>query len=284
MKRPIVVVIPLLLLAAAPRLDLDAQIRRGNDAFAAKDYLQAIKHYEQAEPHATDPGLIAFNKAAAYYQLALDSKLPHEQTTHYLAAAQHYRCATENAGEPRLRHARFGLANSLMQGQPGDLTAVRAAIAAYRALLKSDALDESLTRHARHNLEVAKKTLVELLAQGDPDKPPQESDGSDPKKPPKPERNPMSPDGQGENNQGTKQPRATEIPAEVKPGDKPMPTTKKEAGPGNATAGPKPTPSPALSAAQANRDLDDAVRKIGDRLKETRLPSSSAPLPGVKDW
>ena len=63
--------VAVLIVAAAPKESIDDLIRRGNAAFEAKDYLGAVRLYEQAEVHATDPGLVAFNKAAALYRLGL---------------------------------------------------------------------------------------------------------------------------------------------------------------------------------------------------------------------
>src|SRR5687768_8935958 len=110
-------IVPMLIVAAAPRTTVDDLVRRGNDAFEAKDYAGAVRLYEQAEALTTDPGLVAFNKAAALYQLAMSSKVAPEKTGLFRRAEEHYRCAADDRAEPRRLLARFGLANSLMQGR-----------------------------------------------------------------------------------------------------------------------------------------------------------------------
>ena len=54
-------------LSAAPPAD-DA-LRRGNEAFARKDYAEAVRAYAAAEERIADPGQVAFNKATALYHL-----------------------------------------------------------------------------------------------------------------------------------------------------------------------------------------------------------------------
>ena len=44
-------------------------IRQGNAAFARDELETALSLYEKAETDATDPGLVAFNKAAVLYRL-----------------------------------------------------------------------------------------------------------------------------------------------------------------------------------------------------------------------
>src|SRR5262249_2605644 len=201
-------------------------------AFEGKDLAAAVRHYEQAEALTTDPGLIAFNNAAALYQLALGSKVQHEKTGLFRRAEEHYRCAADDPAEPRRLLARFGLANSLLQGRSEEIAAVRRAISCYRDCLKTDTLDESLTADARHNLEVAKGTLARLLERPPPDKPPQEQ-GDERKNPPRKEPDPKNQGGIGDPTTGATDPQPMGDPAEAKNGPKPIPTKRPEAGPGN---------------------------------------------------
>src|SRR5207247_5232872 len=63
-----VMLIALLNVSAADPPAADAFLRQGNDAFARQDYENALKYYEQAEGVTFDPGLVAFNKAAAFFR------------------------------------------------------------------------------------------------------------------------------------------------------------------------------------------------------------------------
>src|SRR5437868_9442964 len=94
-------------LAASParRPDPEEWMRQANDALRRQDYSRAIALYEEVEPYATDPGLVAFNLATAKYQLAASG----DGGPQVLAdAEQLYRCCTE-PGEPRRARALYGL-------------------------------------------------------------------------------------------------------------------------------------------------------------------------------
>jgi tetratricopeptide (TPR) repeat protein len=150
----------LLLVAAQPGEDW---IRAGNDAYQRQEYAAALDHYTRAEKEAADPGLVAFNKAAAYYQLGK-----------FAEAEQGYRCAladAEHVSAARHVQSLYGLANALVERSrpPDDPKAARfdphAAVArlleaqqSYNRCLKlrEDFLD------ARHNLDVCERLLIEL--------------------------------------------------------------------------------------------------------------------------
>src|SRR5262249_52763426 len=198
-------------------------------AFEGKDLAAAVRHYEQAEALTTDPGLIAFNNAAALYQLALGSKVQHEKTGLFRRAEEHYRCAADDPAEPRRLLARFGLANSLLQGRPEELAAVRRAVSCYRDCLKGNVLEEPLLTDARHNLEVAKQSLARLLAKSPPDKPPPEH-GGDEKEPKKKEPEPSRPQGMGDPSTGPTKAQPGGDPVDAKDRQKPIPTQQTQAG------------------------------------------------------
>jgi Ca-activated chloride channel family protein len=132
--------------SAADPLDADALVREGNQAFAAKQYERALKLYEDAEPLTRDPGLIAFNKAAAYYRLE-----------RYKDAIDAYRRAVEDDRAPPERKARmyFDLGNALAQHAGERAAPLAEAVANYRKCLYQPNLPDSLRRDARHNLELA---------------------------------------------------------------------------------------------------------------------------------
>lgn len=69
-------------------------MRLGNAAFGQKDYDAAVNFFEAAEARTADPGLVAFNKAAALYRLG-----------RYAEAERHYRMCLEDAEGPRKAQA-----------------------------------------------------------------------------------------------------------------------------------------------------------------------------------
>src|SRR5437660_528165 len=79
-------------------------VRRGNDAYEHGDYAAALEAYARAVPETTDPGQVAFNQAAACYQLG-----------QYTQAEEAYRRCLEDAAGGRRVRALYGLANALAQ-------------------------------------------------------------------------------------------------------------------------------------------------------------------------
>jgi tetratricopeptide (TPR) repeat protein len=275
----------LLLVAAAPRSSIDDLIRSGNQAFEAKKYAEAVRLYQEAEVLATDPGLVAYNKAAALYQMALAANTPSEAIVYYRGAEEHFRCAAEERSAPRHLLARFGLANSLLQGRAGDAGAIREAIRSYREVLTADGLDGALLDHARHNLGVAKLHLLRLEARKDPRKPPEEQGDGDNKKPPREDRkDPGNPQDQGNPTQTQGQPRPGDDNEQAKDGKKPVPTDRKEAGAGKEKPILDDLAAPPLTAEEAVEELDLAVQRILLEQRGKRFRSSRFPPGGVKDW
>src|SRR5262249_30095499 len=93
----------LFLLGATPRSNL---LHQGIGAYDAENFKDAVTIFESAETETLDPGLIAFNKAAALYRL-----------TEYADAARHYRRCLEDATGPRRARALYNLGNCLVQQQ-----------------------------------------------------------------------------------------------------------------------------------------------------------------------
>jgi tetratricopeptide (TPR) repeat protein len=146
---PLVLLIAGFVAGAAEPQAADELVREGNAAFERGDYGAAETHFSRAEEHATDPGLIAFNKAAALYSEG-----------RYRDAEVHLRRALSDAAIPSERRARslYNLGNSLVQ-QAGesDVPRLRAAIRTYELCLEEvvDG-DPGLRSDAAHNLELAK--------------------------------------------------------------------------------------------------------------------------------
>src|SRR5713101_7133385 len=111
-----------LLLVAVPALAATSVpedlLRRGNALYERGDYVGAAAAYAEAEARITDPGLAAFNKAAALYQKGL-----------YRDAELAYRCCLEDAVGPRRTFALYGLGTALVrQGRERGADVLREAI------------------------------------------------------------------------------------------------------------------------------------------------------------
>jgi Ca-activated chloride channel family protein len=139
-------VLALFSVAAADPQQIEAWIREGNRAYSAGDYDGALKAYELAESSTLDPGLIAFNKAAAYYRLGRHKE-----------AIDSYRRALEDDVAPPERRARahFDLGNALLQNAGGSSHQLGEAVASYRACLHQKDIPDKLRADARANLELA---------------------------------------------------------------------------------------------------------------------------------
>lgn len=167
-----------IVLAAAAPVDVDDLLRRGNAAYADEDYADALQLYEQAEERATDPGLVAFNKAAALYRL-----------DRFREAELHYRRCLEDSLAPRVvgmrpRQARawYDLGNCLLKQAPDDRKTIEQALDCYRESMgladeDQELLAKELLANVRHNFEVARLLWLEARAKSpdaeEPDHPKQ---------------------------------------------------------------------------------------------------------------
>jgi tetratricopeptide (TPR) repeat protein len=164
--------------ALVPAPSPEELVRRGNAAYERDDYEAAVAMYTQAEGRITDPGLAAFNKAAALYRRG-----------QFRDAELQYRCSLEGAAGPRRARGLFGLGNALLQQSSArGADVLRDAIRCYEACLRQPELEQDLADDARHNLELAKL----LLAQAPPKapKPPDEQPDDHQDKPKPPDREP----------------------------------------------------------------------------------------------
>jgi tetratricopeptide (TPR) repeat protein len=151
---PAALALALLAVAAGPPAqDL---LRRGNSAYGAEKFDEAVEDYAGAEERATDPGLVAFNKAAALYRLG-----------RYREAELHYRRCLDDAAGPRRARALYDLGNCLLQqGRDRDARLLEQAIACYRACRRAPAAGPSLAADAGHNLELARLLWLKARASG----------------------------------------------------------------------------------------------------------------------
>jgi tetratricopeptide (TPR) repeat protein len=160
MKRITFAVTAAALVSAAPAPD--DLVRRGNTALRTGDTAGATKLYVAAEEHTADPGLVAFNRAAALFEQG-----------EYREAEVHYLRALDDKAAPADRRAKalYNRGVCLVK-RATDLPALRAAVSCFEQALDSDALDEPLRADARYNLELAKLLWADARAkQGAKDTP-----------------------------------------------------------------------------------------------------------------
>jgi tetratricopeptide (TPR) repeat protein len=145
-----------LVLVAASFAEIDDFIRRGNATFASNDYQAALQWYTRAEEQTTDPGLVAFNKAAALYRLE-----------RFREAELHYRRCLEDAVAPPARRARawYDLGNCLVkQASTSDVKALEVALDCYREAVRLAGIENDLAADVRHNFELARLLWLEARA------------------------------------------------------------------------------------------------------------------------
>jgi tetratricopeptide (TPR) repeat protein len=159
----------------------ESWLRRGNAVFERGDYHAALECYARAMDESSDPGQVAFNAAAAHYQLG-----------DYSNAELNYRRSLEDAPGARKVRALYGLGNAL--AQQGRLRRGRHAIALLQAAienyqscqpaaaaippLEQDAVRETL-ENADFNRNLVKMILKQKLADAVNDTAPPNDEKSD---------------------------------------------------------------------------------------------------------
>jgi Ca-activated chloride channel family protein len=145
-SRTAVVILLPAILSAAPLPSVEDFVRQGNAAFGRQQFDEALQLYARAEERSTDPGLVAFNQAAALFRLG-----------RFDESAVHYQRCLEDQMIPAPRQARanYDLGNALLQAGVQDRRRLEHAIDAYRRSLNAE-LPDDLRADALHNLELAK--------------------------------------------------------------------------------------------------------------------------------
>jgi Ca-activated chloride channel family protein len=134
--------------SASPAERADQYVARGNAAYAAGDFTSALDWYARAEERTRDPGMVAFNKAAAFYRLG-----------RFGEAEAHYRRCLESAAPQRRVQALFNLGNCIArQAADEDVSQWESAVAAYDECLAAGPADP-LATDALHNQAVAQAFL-----------------------------------------------------------------------------------------------------------------------------
>jgi tetratricopeptide (TPR) repeat protein len=263
----------ILIASAAPRIDPVELIRQGNAAFSRGDFPGALAFYNRAESRVQDPGLVAFNKASAFYH-----------TGNFRAAELLYRASLSDAEGVRRVRLLYSLANCLVQ-QAGDRDTkrLREAIGFYEQSISEENDPEEMA-NARHNLELAKLLLIKAQQQADknpPDQPPDRDPDVDP--PPKKGSNDI-PEGT-DPGPGIKKNGGDKIPSKVAPGEQTQRTNEPPApGQGNLPPIPDTQDPVTLTPEDAAAHLQQATVRILQERQKHKQTSLKKPAPGAKDW
>lgn len=282
---PIALVIPAscLLLAAAPHMEAAAEelIREANAAFLQGDSDRAERLYAAAEERATDPGLVAFNRAAVLFQ-----------DGDFRSAELHYWWVLKDAACPPERAARawYNRGTCLLR-RGGSTTVYREAIACLEQCLESTAADEPLKADARYNLELAKILWNEARkANARPDSPNENPPAEDPENNPPPK-----------SANTDQQPGAPEAGDGNKPGSRLQPVDPRNATPpanarNNPAAAQNAGNAPNLQPLQDSstpqplspEDTREYLKRTAERLKKDRQNLRNSQYgperPGLLDW
>jgi tetratricopeptide (TPR) repeat protein len=263
----------LALLAAAEHPD--DLVRQGNAAFARGEFAKALDLYTRAEECTTDPGLIAFDKAATLYQLG-----------RYRDAELHYRRCREDATGLRRARLLYGLANCLVeQAQGNDAILLDQAIGLYEDCLHDADTDAALAADARHNLELTRLLRLQVNPSREGRNPPDSE--RNPDAPPTDRKGPEAQQGDDADPAARKQASAGELAPGEKgdPRAKPTPTDQQPPpGKGNLPPLPDEDELTALAPEDAQEHLRRATQRIARDQQEHRQRSASAPSRTTLDW
>jgi tetratricopeptide (TPR) repeat protein len=176
-----------LLVAAAPPAQQESPeelVRKANDLFRAGNTEAADTLYTAAEERTTDPGLVAFNRAAIHFE----RKQYREAENLCDRVLEDAECPPERAAK-----AWYNRGTCLLN-RGGSMSVYRSAIACFEHTLDNPAADEPLKADARHNLELAKLLWLEEAKKEKKQDPPSPNDNIPPeeKRPQKQDFEPKS--------------------------------------------------------------------------------------------
>jgi hypothetical protein len=270
-----------LVLAAKPTSydDPDALLRQADAAYESHHFDRAAELYDRAGVRTTEPARAAFNLATARYRQAKDG-----QPAALGEAEVNYRACLRPGCEFRAR-ALYGLGNCLLiraSGATLDRATLRAAIDRFSECLAA-ADDGSLKADARHNRMKARLLLLQAPA-------PQEGSQDEPQGDEKKEDDPDDPhkkndkDSKTDGNGGL-------TPAKDKAG-KDAKETKTDRADGQQASGKSVSLPPIrdsgesmpLAKGDAERYVDEAVRRIRDEAAAYKKSKARPAGAGVKDW
>ena len=261
--------------AQGPPAASDEFLRRAIARYSNGDFQSALEFCERAEEFTQDPGLVAFDKAAALYQMGRDRQ-----------AELHYRRCLEDAQGVRLARASYNLGNCLVrQSHADNRRLLLEAIACYERCLQQPEVDASLASDVRYNLELAKLLLQSAKAGKPQDDSKSSADTSDGRFPNANEQNAMeSADGgdRAEMDRGEKAGRDSPLFGGAE--DKRRSRRMTQPGRGNLP----PIPDEPVGSTLSPEDARDHLQKAADRIvgeRRRHRARGGQPMPAhVKDW
>jgi tetratricopeptide (TPR) repeat protein len=256
----------------------DELIRRASALYLAGNTDEADRLYALAEEKTTDPGLVAFDRAAVLFQKG-----------DYRAAELHYARVLADASCPPERAARawYNRGTCLLK-RGGSSSVYRSSIDCLERCLLAPAGEEPLKADARHNLELAKLLWNESRSKAGkknegPNDQPKEDQPGDPQPPKQGGMGPTEPGDTGEpkaNQKSVVQPDTA-----PPPGAKPTPTQTRT--PGSASE-PQPLQDTSEVQALSPEDTREHLKRTAERLKKDRRDLWKAltgpERPGIMDW
>jgi tetratricopeptide (TPR) repeat protein len=268
------------LVAAAPQdtRPPDELIRAGNAAVGRGEFDAAEKLYAAAEERTTDPGLVAFNKAAAHFH-----------RREYAAAEQHYTRALDDAAAPAERRARalYNRGVCLVKRERAGLGEYRTAIDSFERCLGMAPADPGLVADARHNLELAKLLWAAARAKERKKPLPNEPTDDEPPQPqpprPDPAYDPFDPANGGPDG-GPRYAGGTEPLGSASKGGTPRGTDAKTGGKGNQPVLANADRLPEWTDRQVREYLDRLAGRLAKDRRGTAVLTAPAERPNVKDW
>jgi Ca-activated chloride channel homolog len=169
----------------------DPDVDKGNEAFKAGRFDEALGHYRSAESRGVDPRL-HFDMGAALYRLGEKSGDDAARAKLFQEAEEQFRRAADSDDMQLKSLAYFNLGNAMYQRQQWE-----DAVAAYKRALRADTNNEA----ARHNLEMA------LRQREKQDKQEQQQQGQKGQKGDKGKKQDQQQDQKGGQGQGQKDPQ-----------------------------------------------------------------------------
>lgn len=274
MKAAIVTsVLAIAVASAAPVDRVEEIVRRGNAAFERGDFEAALEQYERAEVETTDPGLVAFNEAAALYRLG-----------RYAEAAEHYLRAREDASGLRRARLLYDLGNCLVQqAQERDAAILERAIHCYEECLREQTAGGELRAYAAENLKVAKVMLLRAQAAKSQSESPEHNDKQTREEPEHPPSTSGDPQSAGFDPTGHPYPDMDT----TRGSDEGTPTDQAAPGTGNLPPIPDDEKMLPMSREETAAYLREATARIAQARRLARQQHRHVSQPhaaGVKDW
>jgi tetratricopeptide (TPR) repeat protein len=283
------------LTSATPDQEAEELVRQGNRAFAEGRYEEAASLYQQAEERTTDPGLVAFNKAASlyakdryeaaesYYWLCLGDAGPRIEKLLRQHPDRDLPAKVRAAAGPRLARVLYNVGNCFLKKSDGTRGEVlEQAIIVFDHCQRLNDGDARFRADVRHNWELAKE--LSRLHPKPPrrDKPNSDQEGTQPSQPK--ESPGGKPEEQGSDPDRAKSGSQLDPDAKVDSGANAQLTEEATAGKGNLAALPDADQLHGMTRAEAAAYLREAVQRILGERRIYHEQASKYSSHHVQDW